>query len=107
MPELDDSALANAAFGLLTSSTVDGYEREARRAAAPLRRRIVMDPGYGPRLLLRAQRLAIELLSADRRSEQEVELATILAALGGTGIDALRRPWLDWRCLIAQVSSGS
>jgi hypothetical protein len=78
--------LANAAFDLLTSSTLERYARKAQEAAwgSRLVSKIRENPFLIPQLLDTARRLWRSLLCSVQRDVPEVELALLLSLLART-----------------------
>jgi hypothetical protein len=89
--------LADAAFALLTSSSLERYARMAQRAAmqAHLREQLRMNPEMIPELIGQANALRRALLRSAQRDVSEVELAMLLALLARSAAPAIDRLLLD------------
>lgn len=83
---LTESELAEAAFLLMSSSSVDRYVRIAKTLAqgSVAQRRVSEEPEAIDQLLQTAKQLWSEVVSSARRDTPEVELAVTLVVLGKT-----------------------
>jgi len=85
---ISEEALKEAAFLLLTSSSIERYVRLSKTSFATqeLRRALTIGAVTAPMLIERADRLWRQLLQVKQRDLPEVELATILATLAITAV---------------------
>ena len=90
-PLLSQHELAKAAFGLLTSSSIERYVRIAQDSAAGLVEKLQPVPLRWQCVLDRANRLWQEAVRGTRRESSEVELAVLLSALAQTAIPNVDR----------------
>ena len=83
-----EQELAEAAFDLLTSTSVDRYVRMAKQAAqrSKLSDRLRVEPTIIPEMLQHAKGLWRTLRGSTQRDVPEVELAILLALLAETGL---------------------
>lgn len=114
LPLLSSEQLADAAFHLLTSSSLDRYARMARGAAtrSGLAQRVAAQPSLIPALLGRGRELLRELRRLSTRDVPEVELAMVLSTLAHTAEPAVGRllrdigvddrPSLAWLAALAR-----
>jgi hypothetical protein len=89
--------LADAAFALLTSSSLERYARMAHQAAVRtcLHEQLRMNPQLIPDLIRQTKARWRALLCGDRRDVPEVELAILLTLLAPTAAPAVDQLLID------------
>jgi hypothetical protein len=88
---LSDDVRRAAAFDLLTSSNIERYADSAQSSMGAQRLRQVLRilPDLEPALVARARDSLRRILASKERSDAEIDLALILAALASSGSSAI------------------
>jgi hypothetical protein len=96
-PFFSQEELADAAFAMLTSSSLERYARMAQQSAvhAQLREQMQRNPQLIPDLIRRANELRRTILRSAQRDVSEVELAVLLMVLSPTAASTVDQLLLD------------